>query len=135
MSPALLLLFMLFFLYRLFDLVSWNEILFGADIANIRHLALFHFDLEYIESSFVMFIFQFGLFGAIIFLLFLVRTYWVLLSGAGRHVIIGTLAFFIPCRARSFSPIMRVTSGGGPMNLIFDARHTSAKLAFSLSRP
>jgi hypothetical protein len=82
-------------IYRLFDLVSWNEILFGADIANIRHLALFHFDLEFIESSLVMFIFQFGLFGTIIFLLFLLRTFWVLLSGAGRHVIIGAVAFFI----------------------------------------
>jgi hypothetical protein len=30
---------------------------------------------------------------------------------------------------------MRVTSGGGPMNLMFEARQTSAKLAFSLSRP
>ena len=28
-----------------------------------------------------------------------------------------------------------VTSGGGPMNLIFEARHTSAKFAFSLSSP
>jgi hypothetical protein len=82
-------------IYRLFDLVSWNEILFGADITNIRHLALFHFDLEFIESSFVMFIFQFGLFGMIIFLLSLARTYWVLLSGAGRHVMIGALAFFV----------------------------------------
>jgi hypothetical protein len=34
-----------------------------------------------------------------------------------------------------FSPIIRVTSGGGPMNLMFDARHTSAKFAFSLSSP
>jgi hypothetical protein len=82
-------------IYGLFDLVSWNEILFGADIGNIRKLALFHFDLEFIESSLVMFIFQFGLFGAIIFLLSLARTFWVLLSGAGRHVLIGAAAFFI----------------------------------------
>jgi hypothetical protein len=27
--------------------------------------------------------------------LFLARTFWVLLSGAGRHVIIGAAAFFI----------------------------------------
>jgi hypothetical protein len=81
-------------IYRLFDLVSWNEILFGTDIGNIRRLALFHFDLEFIESSLVMFIFQFGLFGAIIFLLFLARTFWVLLWGAGRHVLIGAAAFF-----------------------------------------
>ncbi len=48
---------------------------------------------------------------------------------------IGTLAFFIVCRAVDFSPIMRVTSGGGPMNLMLLARQTSAKLAFSLSSP
>ena len=48
---------------------------------------------------------------------------------------IGTFAFFIVCRAVDFSPIIRVTSGGGPMNLILLARHTSAKFAFSLSSP
>ena len=47
----------------------------------------------------------------------------------------GTLASFMAWRAFSFSPIRRVTSGGGPMNLILEARQTSAKLAFSLSRP
>jgi hypothetical protein len=82
-------------IYRLFDLVSWNEILFGADIGDIRRLARFHFDLEFIESSLVMFVFQFGLFGTVILLLFLARTFVVLLSGAGRYVYIGTAAFFI----------------------------------------
>jgi hypothetical protein len=48
-------------IYRLFELVSWKEILFGTDIGNIRRLALYHFDLEFIESSLVMFVFQFGL--------------------------------------------------------------------------
>ena len=38
-------------------------------------------------------------------------------------------------RAFSFSPIRRMTSGGGPMNLMPQVSHTSAKLAFSLSRP
>ncbi len=82
-------------IYRLFDLVSWNEILFGTDIGNIRRLAQFHFDLEFIESSLVMFIFQFGLIGTAIFLVFLARTFMVLLSGAGRYVFIGAAAFFL----------------------------------------
>jgi hypothetical protein len=47
----------------------------------------------------------------------------------------GTLAFFMVWRAVDFSPIRRVTSGWGPMNLMLEARQTSAKLAFSLSRP
>jgi hypothetical protein len=80
---------------RLFELVSWNEILFGADIGNIRRMALYHFDLEFIESSLVMFVFQFGLIGTVIFLLFLARTFITLLWGAGRYVLIGTAAFFI----------------------------------------
>jgi hypothetical protein len=82
-------------IYRLFELVSWNEILFGTDIGNIRRLALFHFDLEFIESSLVMFVFQFGLVGTLVFLVFLGRTFLVLLRGAGRNVMIGTVAFFI----------------------------------------
>ena len=48
---------------------------------------------------------------------------------------IGTPCFFMVARAFSFSPIRRVTSGGGPMNLMPQACATSAKLAFSLSRP
>jgi hypothetical protein len=82
-------------IYRLFELVSWKEILFGADIGNIRRLAFFHFDLEFIESSLVMFVFQFGLIGTVIFLVVLARTFMVLLSGAGRFVYIGTAAFFV----------------------------------------
>ncbi len=57
---------------------------------------------------------------------------WTTPSDPGK---IGTFARFIAWRAFSFSPISRVTSGGGPMNLMFDARHTSAKFAFSLSNP
>jgi hypothetical protein len=82
-------------IYRLFELVTWKEILLGTDISEIRHLALFHFDLEFIESSLVMFIFQFGLIGTLIFLAFLARTFLALLSGAGVSVMIGTAAFFI----------------------------------------
>src|SRR5579864_9375465 len=51
-------------------------------------------------------------------------------SDPGR---IGTPAFFIADRAFSFSPIRRVTSGRGPMNLIPLISQTSAKFAFSAS--
>ena len=53
-------------------------------------------------------------------------------SDPGR---IGTPACFIAARAFSFSPIRRVTSGRGPMNLMPLVSHTSAKLAFSASNP
>ena len=82
-------------IYGLFNLASWNEILFGADIDHIRKLALEHFDLQFIESSIVMLVFQFGLFGAIFFILAMARTFLVLLAGSSRFVIIGTAAFFM----------------------------------------
>ena len=46
-----------------------------------------------------------------------------------------TPARFMAPRAFSFSPIRRVTSGGGPMNLILQVSATSAKFAFSARRP
>jgi hypothetical protein len=82
-------------IYGLFELVSWREILFGADVREIGKMALQHFDLEFIESSIVNFVFQFGLFGTIFFLLFMARTFLVLLAGAGREVVVSTLAFFV----------------------------------------
>ncbi len=82
-------------IYGLFGLASWNDILLGADIGQMRRLAFEHFDLEYIESSLVMFVFQFGLIGAAVFLLFLARTFVVLSSGAGKLVVLGTCTFFL----------------------------------------
>ena len=70
--------------YGLFDLVSWNDILFGTDIGMIRNLALQHFDLQFIESAIVMLVFQLGLFGTIAFLGFLAQLIWVLLRGGLR---------------------------------------------------
>ncbi|HML06955.1 MAG TPA: VpsF family polysaccharide biosynthesis protein [Xanthobacteraceae bacterium] len=87
--------------YGLFGLASWSDILFGADIGRIRSLASEHFDLDFIESSIVMFVFQFGLIGTIIFLLFMARTFLILLAGAGRHVVIGTCAFFMVASANN----------------------------------
>jgi hypothetical protein len=81
--------------YRLFGFVSWEEILFGTDIDAIRRLALSRLDLDYIESPVVMFVFQFGLFGTIAFVLCLIRTFVALLAGAGRYVVVGTVAFFV----------------------------------------
>jgi hypothetical protein len=81
--------------YALFSLVSWNDILFGANAEDISKLAALHLDLDFIESSIVLFIFGFGLFGTILFLAVMARTFIVLVSGAGRYVLIGTCAFFL----------------------------------------
>ena len=80
--------------YAIFSLVSWNDILFGANAEDISKLAALHLDLDFIESAIVMFIFGFGLFGAIIFVTVMARTFIVLVSGASRYVVIGTCAFF-----------------------------------------
>ncbi|MCC6778991.1 MAG: hypothetical protein IT537_20585 [Hyphomicrobiales bacterium] len=82
-------------IYGLFGLASWNELLWGADIAYMRRLAFEHFELEYIESSLVMFVFQFGLIGAAVFLAFLARTFVVLSAGGGSLVTLGTCMFFV----------------------------------------
>lgn len=82
-------------IYGLFSLASWNELLWGADIAHMRRLAFEHFELEYIESSLVMFVFQLGLIGAGIFLAFLARTFIALTAGGGSLVTLGTCMFFV----------------------------------------
>ena len=51
--------------YKVFDWVSTNEILFGTDLIRIREMVFERLGLL-IESSVVVFVFQFGLFGAIL---------------------------------------------------------------------
>ena len=53
-------------------------------------------------------------------------------SDPGR---IGTPASLMIPRAQSFTPIARITAGVGPMNLMPEISHTSAKPAFSLKNP
>jgi hypothetical protein len=82
-------------IYGLFGLVGWSDILLGTDIDTVRKLAAERFDLDYIESSLVMFIFQFGLFGALLFIGTLLRTFVTLLRGASGYAVLGTCVFFI----------------------------------------
>jgi hypothetical protein len=82
-------------IYRVFDLVNWSQILFGADIEAVRTLAKERFDLDFIESSLVVFIFQFGLIGTIVFLFFLGRLFFALIAGAQRNVVLASIAFVI----------------------------------------
>jgi hypothetical protein len=53
------------------------------------------FGLEFIESSLIIFIFQFGLIGTLVFLFFLGRTFFVLVAGAQRNIVLATIAFFV----------------------------------------
>lgn len=80
-------------IYKVFELVTWKDILFGGDITSIRKLAFERFELQFIESAFVIFIFQFGLFGAIAFLAVLAFVFRRLLSGASWPSVLGTVTF------------------------------------------
>lgn len=80
-------------IYKVFDLVGWKEILWGGDISAIRTLAFERFELEFIESSLVIFVFQFGLIGAAVFLAVLARVFRRLVSGAPWPVVLGTVTF------------------------------------------
>ncbi|HRJ70421.1 MAG TPA: hypothetical protein PK812_12540, partial [Beijerinckiaceae bacterium] len=51
--------------YKVFDWVTTDEILFGTDLIRIREMVFDRLGLL-IESSVVVFVFQFGLFGAIL---------------------------------------------------------------------
>ena len=54
--------------YRVFEFVTWDDILRGADIRDIVKITTSRLNLPYIESVVVVFIFQFGLPIAVIFL-------------------------------------------------------------------
>jgi hypothetical protein len=82
-------------IYRVFELVTWQEILLGSDIEAVRKLAADRFELEFIESPFIIFVFQLGLIGAVAFILVLTRTFWVVVSGARRNVVLATVAYFV----------------------------------------
>lgn len=80
-------------IYKVFGLVGWREILLGGDIAAIRKIAFERFDLEFIESALVIFVFQFGLIGTVAFLAVLAFVFCRLLSGASWPVVLGTVTF------------------------------------------
>lgn len=78
--------------YKVFDWVSWGEILFGSDIVAIKKQVFDRLGIL-VESSVVVFVFQFGLFGA---LLFVGTLMWMLLrlaAGADRRAYIAIAVF------------------------------------------
>jgi hypothetical protein len=79
--------------YKVFDWVSWPEIFFGSDIVAIKKMVMDRLGIL-VESSVVVFVFQFGLFGALLFVGCLL---WMMLraaAGADRRAYIGIFAFF-----------------------------------------
>lgn len=78
--------------YQVFEWVSWNEILFGADLIAIKAMVFERLKLL-IESSVVIFVFQFGLFGAILFAGTILWTVWKLASASDWRGVIGAATF------------------------------------------
>ncbi|MFN3764314.1 MAG: hypothetical protein ACK4R3_01965, partial [Aliihoeflea sp.] len=81
--------------YRVFEYVSWADILAGTDIAIIQKIVETRIDLLYIESTPVILIFQLGLPGALFFTGLVVYLFAHLLRLNGRAATIGTAIFFI----------------------------------------
>ncbi|MCO6388996.1 VpsF family polysaccharide biosynthesis protein [Aliihoeflea sp. 40Bstr573] len=81
--------------YRVFEYVSWADILAGTDIAIIQKIVETRIDLLYIESTPVILIFQLGLPGALFFTGLVVYLFAHLLRLNGRAAAIGTAIFFI----------------------------------------
>ncbi len=79
--------------YKVFDWVSWNDILFGADLIAIKKLVWERLELL-IESSIVIFVFQFGLFGAVAFAATILWTLWRLASAADWRAVVGAGSWF-----------------------------------------
>jgi hypothetical protein len=82
-------------IYRVFDYLTWNEILFGTDIERVQRIAKDILGLQFIESSPVLFTVQFGLFGAIFFAGLLIYLFRHLLRGRSYIVVFATLMFFV----------------------------------------
>ena len=81
-------------IYNVFDYLSWQDMLLGTDIAQVRKIALERLRLEYIESSLVIFVIQFGVLGTLLFAGLFAWLLRVLLVGAKPAVLLGTLVFF-----------------------------------------
>lgn len=79
--------------YQVFDWVTWPQILFGSDIVAIKKMVWDRLGIL-VETSVVVFVFQFGLFGA---LLFVGGLLWMMLraaAGADRRAYVAIFAFF-----------------------------------------
>lgn len=79
--------------YKVFEWVSWSDILFGADLLVIKAMVMERLKLL-IESSVVIFVFQFGLFGAVLFTGTVLWTFWRLAQATDWRALVGVATFF-----------------------------------------
>ena len=96
-------------IYKVFGFVEWKEILFGANILEIRKTAQQVLGIEHIESPVIFFIFDMGLIGAVIF----TCVFAGLIAGLARHThpTIGmALVFFVTLAATNNTLSSKVPS-------------------------
>lgn len=54
-------------IYRVFEFVSWTDIIWGKDIVAVRRIAQEMLGIDFIESALIFFVFDFGLVGTLVF--------------------------------------------------------------------
>lgn len=79
--------------YRVFDYMSWPDILRGIGTQRLTDIALTKLKLFAVESAIVIFVALFGLFGAILFALSFLGMLATLLRGARPAAILATVLF------------------------------------------
>lgn len=79
--------------YRVFDYMSWGDILFGVGIQRLDVIALDQLHLFAVESSIVVFVALFGVFGALLFAGTFLWLLAALLRGARPAAVLGTVLF------------------------------------------
>jgi hypothetical protein len=80
-------------IYKIFDFVTWREIMFGTDLNGILEIVNEKLNLPFIESTPVYLIFLFGAPLALLFSVIVLWLFWRILRHAPRAAWIGTATF------------------------------------------
>lgn len=80
-------------IYRVFDYVTWKEILFGSDLLTLKKIVNEKLGIQFIESAIVFFVFDFGLIGFIAFSILLGWLFHVLSRHSHILLPLGVLCF------------------------------------------
>lgn len=79
--------------YRVFDYMSWSDMLFGIGIQRLDAIALDELHLFAVESTIVVFVALFGIIGALLFAGTFLWLLTALLRGARPAAVLGTVLF------------------------------------------
>lgn len=82
-------------IYRIFDYMTWSQILFGMEPALLVKITKTYLKIEFVESSIVFFVTLFGLIGTSIFFGLFAWLLRVMLIGAKEPVLLAIAVFFV----------------------------------------